>query len=143
VDAEGRILFELRDAGAAQIHAWAPETEQWFALGVPMTEVEDIGVDGRFGRVELIQAHGLNTTFFPFVEWSDPPARALSGSSVQLARIEPPLSVVIDTLPFSNVTVDSSERCATWTDQNGQHVRDLDDDDTLTLDVSGVAIWLD
>jgi hypothetical protein len=143
VDTAGRILFELRDTGAAQIHAWDPEADVWTAVGVPMTGVEDISVDGHFGRVELIHGHGAGMTFCPLAEWSDPPASAIEGGSIQLARIDPPLSVVIDAVPFMAISVDSSERCATWVDESGQVVRDLDDDDTLTLDVSGLAIWLD
>lgn len=143
VDAAGRILVELRDAGAAQIHAWDPETAEWTALGVPMTSVDDIGIDGRFGRVELIQAHGAGMTYCMPAEWSEPPASAIPGNSIQLARVDPPLSLVIDAEPFTMVNVDGAERCATWTDASGQVVRDLDDGDALTLGVSGVTLWLD
>ncbi|HLT40186.1 MAG TPA: hypothetical protein VK034_28095, partial [Enhygromyxa sp.] len=116
--------------------------DQWTALGVPMTNVDDIGVDARFGRVELIQAHGPNTTYCMPTEWSDPPATAIDGSSVQLARVDPPLSVVLDVLPFSAVSVDASERCATWTGEGGQVILDLDDGDELELAIGGAAIWL-
>jgi hypothetical protein len=146
VDTSGRILLELRDAGAAQIHAWDPESGTWTALGVPVTAVDDVGIQERFGRVETIYGHGTGMTDCPHAEWSDPPAGALASTSLQLARVEPPLSMILDVQTIVGFSVDPTERCATWRKSNGQVVHDLDDGEQLTLDVSGVsgmALWLD
>jgi hypothetical protein len=145
VDAVGRILVELRDAGAAQIHAWDPDAGVWTALGVPMTSVDDVSIEGRFGRVEVIRGHGTGMTYCPYAEWSDPPGNALASSSLQLARVEPPFNMSLNAQTVAWVSVDPSERCATWFEvgENGQMVHDIDDGDELTLAVSGATLWLD
>lgn len=145
IDSDGRVLFELRDAGAARVYAWDPDDETWTALGEPMTEVEDIQVAGGFGRVLELHGHGANTTYCVGTEWSDPPPDALVGSSIQLARVDPPLQLVIDAEGFGAVSVDPDERCAAWISGGGAHqtVHDLDDDDALELPVAGAVVWLD
>lgn len=144
IDAEGRVLFELRDAGAAQIHAWDPDATTWTPVGAPMTNIDDVHVAPASGRVLEIHASGPNMTYCVPAEWSEPPAEAVPESSIQLARVEPALSVVLDTDGWGAVSVDDSERCAAWVDsEQGLSVLDLDDFEQLDVGASGYVIWLD
>jgi len=144
LDGRGRILFELRDADSAQIHAWDPQTATWTPVGAPMTLIDDVGVVRSFGRVVQIQAMGVGQTYCPSSLWSEaPPPTALAGNSVQLARVEPPLSEVINGAGYSAmVSVDPAERCAGWSTAEGVQLLDLDDGETLDLPVSGSLVWL-
>ena len=143
IDLDGRVLVELRDEGAAQIHAWDPEEGTWTALGLPVTAVDDLAAPSRFGRVHEIHASGANTTYCLPSEWSAPPASALPGTSIQLARLDPPLNVVVDAEGWGAVTVDPQERCASWAVEGGRRIVDLDDGDELELPRSGQVIWLE
>ncbi len=145
VDVEGRVLFELRDAGAAQIFAWDPARETWSALGVGVTAVDDVQVIGGHGRVQEIHGFGVNTTYCEQAEWSAPPANAIAGSTIQLARLEPHLSLVVDAEGVGAVSVDPLERCASWTSVGdaSQTLHDLDDGDVIELPTTGHVIWLE
>lgn len=145
IDADGRVLFEYRNPGAAQIFAWDPDATTWTALGEAMTEVEDIMVQGNFDRVAQIHGFGENTTYCIEAQWQDPPQGALEGSSIHLARIDPPLSLVVDAEGFGAVHVDPEEHCAAWVSQQtgSLRVHDLDDAEVVELEVSGWTIWLD
>ncbi|MEZ4452484.1 MAG: hypothetical protein R3B09_23675 [Nannocystaceae bacterium] len=139
VDVEGRVLFELRDAGSARVHAWDPGQASWSALGQAMTGIEAITLHPASGRVQVIEGSGPNTTFCGLSEWIDPPASALVGASFQLARVEPPLALATASAP----TVTDDERCAVWAEEGGLRIYDLEDGDALTLPSSGAALWLE
>lgn len=144
VDAEGRVLVELRDAGAAGIYAFDAEAATWITLGQSMTDVEDVSVAQIWGTLLEIHASGPNQTYCPGTEWTAPPASALPGTSIQLARLDPPLSVLVDVNGYGGVTVDEQEQCASWMGEGGRRIYDLDDHDELELElaVSGPLLWL-
>lgn len=145
--ADGLILFNLRNDGAARVQAWDPHEETWTPLGSPMTEVDEISVGATFGRVHVIVAHGIGKTFCPPPTWTDPPGRAIVGSSLQLSRLDPPLDLVLDEVPSwigGGVSVDEPEQCAAWPTQGGVlRIRDLDDGDSVELPGADALLWLD
>ena len=143
LDELGRVMYEVRDAGSAQIQAWDPDAASWETLGLTMSEVEDIATRAASGRVIEIHAMGLGMTFCPFVEWSEAPPEALLSTSLQLARLEPTLSVELKTQWGASASVDGSERCAVWSAPTGLTVIDLDDLDRHPLPFEGFAQWLD
>jgi hypothetical protein len=143
IDTQGRVLVELRDGGAAGIHAWDADLDTWITLGLPMTNVEDVAIGRSWGRIHEIHASGLNQTYCPPAEWSTPPTSALDGSSIQLVRLDPPLSVVVDANGYGAVTVDAQEQCASWPVEGGRRIYDLHDHDELELGIASQLLWLD
>lgn len=141
IDPLGRMLTGVRDGAAARIAAWDFELETWSLLGLPMSEVSDVGfarVDGEFVHVfgYFDELGGCNGPVAPFV---DPPADALLGSSNQLVGVESGLVVPVGL----EVAIDEQRVCATWVTETERIVLDLEDGDELTFPHSYDAGWFE
>ncbi len=143
IDVDGRVLFELRTDGVAQMHAYDPQSATWDALGEAVTGVEDILTAATFGTVHHIVTHGEGETFCPPVPWTGAPGYAPSGGSSQLARIDPPFVAFLEYDGYgAGATVDPDERCASWVDARGRRIHDMDDGEELMVAGRGSLVWL-
>ena len=149
VDTQGRILSPLRDAGSAQIHTWDPLADTWGTLGEAVTGVQSlVAAPGSWGSLHAIRTEGWD---YPYCEqdanWSDPPAGALAGTRIQLARSDTPVEVALyvpdhEFATDVDVDVEATAGCvAFWSAGLGEtRIHDLDDGEALALDER--LVWL-
>lgn len=141
LDPDGRVLFELRSAGAAQVWAYDVDADAWSELGLPMSGVEDIEFAGGVGDVHVVR--GIASGTCPDVEWMEaPPADALIGDSLQVVRREPALAIEV---PATNgeVPIDAGRRCVAFEDAQGWQVRALDGAEVASFAGGGSWIWIE
>ncbi|GEM_PF-2853599 len=142
VDGQGRVLFELSDAGAARMMSWDPDSDEWAPVGLPATAIEDIEGFTLSANTFAFGTMGLGETFCPQVDWVDPPAQAVAGSMTQFVRLDPPLQISFESNIASTLEVDPEERCLAWRTENETHLTDLASEESISVEAEGALVWL-
>ncbi len=143
IDADGALLFELRDSASAQVWAFQPDDAQWSEVGFAVGLADDIDFAGQFGGVHVVRSAAQFMTFCPPTMWDEPPAEALVGDSLQIVRRSPALALALPSDGWSPVVVDEGERCVAYPSVDGWRVRALEGEAELSFEPSGTWQWLD
>ncbi len=145
IEADGALLFEVRDPGSARLWAFEPEGAQWSEVGLATGLVDDLDFAARSGSVHAIRATAQFMTFCPPNDWSEAPADALIGDSMQVLRRSPALAFSLPSTGWGEpVVIDDQERCVAYPSESGWRVRSLADQAELEFgSATGAWIWID